>query len=291
MQHFFRFIHIILLVCALGCAPSARAFEQPCADHYESCLASLQKQVELTDSKAKAAYLGLKIATLHVIFGRYSVAEPLLSGFINHPDLTEHQRIEAVIYHGKNYSAMGDRQMGQFYSQEAERRIVQLGLENLDWDMLVEYSNVLIYNNKLKESYAVLEGLEGRSHSGVSPRILADMYTNLSHLAIRLDRNQLLLDYTRKAYHYTLKLDNAQQSGVAAHNLARALTLGHDLQEAIKMFSGRRIGFSVAAGDLSTANYSRYRMADAYLQLGVSTRSPETWCCNCSKRLSRTMPW
>ena len=242
------------------------AFSYYCTDKYQQCLGVINERLAVASVEQRDSLL-LQRAILEIIFGRHQVAEKLLAPLTDSPHLTVMEHIEVAIQRAKNMFQLGDVEQAKRLGLEAQRQLAGIANDDLSWNLMVEYGTILLYLGKHRQSWEVLSTLLGRSHEGVPVRILADFYGVLGHLALEMQRNQLMLDYLRKSYQYTLQQGNDQQSGISAHNLARAYVINMDYRRAQALYR-RAIKSSIKAGDMSNVVYTRYHLVKMNVEMG-----------------------
>lgn len=243
------------------------SFTYYCTSKYEQCLASIQSQLQEVASAGEQQRLHLRHAILEIIFGRHQLAEQLLAPLVDSIHLTVRERTEVAVHRAKNMYQMGDTERAKVFGLDAEKRISGLAKETLSWHLMVEYGTVLLYLGKSRESWNVLSTLLTRSKDDVHDRVLADFYGILGHLAMDMRRNQLMLEYLRQSHHHTVQLGNEQQSGISAHNLARAYVVNTDYRRAEQMYR-RAIKSAIRAGDNSNVVYTRYHLVKMNVEMG-----------------------
>lgn len=242
-------------------------FSYHCDDKYEHCMASIKAKRESATSVGEKQRLQLEQAILEVIFGRHELAEQLLAPLADSVHLSVMERMEVAIHRAKNMFQLGDIEQARLLGLAAEKLISGVARETLDWHLMVEYGTILLYIGKHRESWNVLSTLLNRSKEGVSDRVLGDFYGILGHLAMEMQRNQLMLEYLRQAHFYTVKLGSDQQDGISAHNLARAYVINMDYRRAQQMYR-RSIKSSIKAGDESNVVYTRYHLVKMNVEMG-----------------------
>lgn len=248
-------------------ADEKRMIESYCDSEFDKCLEKVNAELATLQSPQQKDQTILRKALLLIIFGQYEQADMLLSQLVNSAHLTNIELTEAMVHHAKNRFLMGDELEALALAQKAEQRIRQMSQEQLGWALLVEYGSLLMYSKKYRESWQVLSGLLKRPMDKVPATILADLYATLGQLAYILERNQLMVEYMRQSYQYTLKQGNEQQNGVSAHNLARAYLENMDYRRARLLFD-RAIASAEKAGDTSSVIYNRYHLIKMNIEMG-----------------------
>lgn len=227
----------------------------------------IQSQLAVAASPAEQQRLQLQQGILEIIFGRHQLAEQILAPLVDSMHLTVMERTEVAIHRAKNMFQLGDIQRARVLGLAVEKSIAGVANETLSWHLMVEYGTVLLYVGKHSQSWDVLSSLLNRSKKAVPDRVLADFYGILGHLAMEMQRNQLMLEYLRQSHHYTVKLGNEQQNGISAHNLARSYVVNMDYRRAQQMYR-RAIKSAIKAGDASNVVYTRYHLVKMNVEMG-----------------------
>ena len=248
-------------------ASDTRLVESYCTSQYDVCLEQIELQLQQLQTPQLKDRTLLRKAILMIIFGRYQQAESLLDVLTQSPHLQPQELTEAMVHRAKNMFLIGDKQLGEALAAQAQVRFEQMNPEDLGWGLLVEYGNLLLIQEKFRESWLVLSGLLERPTDNIPSTVLADLYANLGHLAYILNRNQLMVEYFRKSFQYTLKQGNEQQNGVSAHNLARAYMVNMDFRRAQHLYL-KAIESALKVGDASSVVYNRYHMIKMNIAMG-----------------------
>ncbi|WP_147302698.1 tetratricopeptide repeat protein [Thalassotalea euphylliae] len=232
-----------------------------CALSPRQCLVSTEKLLtqEPSESRRWFQYKTYQFDALFQLLDIEALAREL-APWLDRDDIPLKFKISVLIYSAKtlpeSQKALANQQMNQ-----AIEVLEQINEAHRDPLIVVQIANALNQQGEYQRGYDMLMPLVAKYQHRYMPRFKHELFENLGHFALRLNKLGDHLEYRQLALEWARALGNNIQVAISLYNVARAYQMLSDYSNAMDYFMQAEQLEALGPNDQNLINFRRAEMS------------------------------